>query len=66
MHVWAVYFNKHVTAVLTFARTGKVESEAIRGRFLDIATYAILGAALADESYGYLDTLRGCTPPETG
>ena len=49
MQVWAVYFNKHVTAVLNFAARGRVESEAVHDRFLDIATYAILGAALAAE-----------------
>lgn len=49
MQIWGVLFNKHVAAVMTFCRTGKVESEAIRGRFLDIAVYSILGAALAEE-----------------
>lgn len=50
MKVWSVLFNKHVAAVMTYARTGKVASEPIHGRFLDIAVYAILGAALAEES----------------
>ncbi len=49
MQIWAVYFTKHVIAACNFARTGKLESEPIRSRFLDIANYAVLGAALAEE-----------------
>jgi hypothetical protein len=47
--VWCVYMLKHVFAILTWVRTGKVHSEELRGRFLDLANYAILGAALATE-----------------
>lgn len=49
MAVWATYFMKHVDAILTFVRDGEVASEPIRGRFLDVANYALLGAALAEE-----------------
>jgi len=45
--VWSVYFMKHVYAVLAWAKTGKVESEGIDGRFMDIVNYAILGWQLS-------------------
>jgi hypothetical protein len=48
MQVWLVYFLKHVDSVKTFVRTGH-ESEGFRSRALDIANYAILGAALVSE-----------------
>lgn len=47
--VWAVYFWKHVCAVLSWAKTGRVESEGIKGRFIDIANYAKLGRLIAEE-----------------
>lgn len=43
---WAVLFMKHVHAVLRWVKVGSVESEPIRGRFIDIANYAMLGCAL--------------------
>lgn len=47
--IWNVYAQKHKDAIDTFCRTGTVSSEAIRGRFLDLANYCLLGAALVDE-----------------
>jgi len=49
LHVWGVLMNKHYTAVMNYVKRGQVESEPIRGRFLDLANYSILGAALAHE-----------------
>lgn len=46
--VFAVFMMKHVTAVMRWVAAGRVESEGLRGRFLDVANYAILGAALAE------------------
>lgn len=48
-HEWGTYALKHVFAILSWIRTGHVESEGLRGRFLDLANYAILGAALAED-----------------
>ena len=48
LFVWFVYFKKHVDAVCTYVRCGQ-ESEPIRSRFLDLAGYALLGAALVEE-----------------
>jgi hypothetical protein len=45
--VWAVYFYKHISAVMAWAREGKVESESLRERFVDIINYAVLGYALS-------------------
>lgn len=47
--VWAVYFMKHVMAVLAWAKTGKVESEGMTGRFVDLVNYAAIGNALLQE-----------------
>lgn len=44
--VWAVYFMKHVMAVMAWAKTGKVESEGLAGRFVDLVNYAALGEAI--------------------
>lgn len=47
--VWAVHAMKHVDAILTWAATGKVDSENMTGRFHDLRNYALLGAALYRE-----------------
>lgn len=46
--VWAVYAGKHFDALVASASPeGSPEpSESIRGRFLDLATYCLIGAAL--------------------
>lgn len=51
--VWGVLFFKHVTAIATFVRDGKVESEGIHGRFLDAANYCVLGDALVSEAQDF-------------
>lgn len=50
--IHAVYFYKHVAAVLAYARTGVEGMEAIKDRYLDVANYAVLGAALAESTAG--------------
>ena len=48
--IWAVYFNKHIDALAKFVRTGRVESEGLRGRLDDIRNYIdILEAMLVEE-----------------
>lgn len=47
--VWFIYFKKHVDSVATFVKTGRNTSEPIYGRLLDIANYALLGAALLED-----------------
>lgn len=49
MLVWYIYFRKHVDSISTFVQHGELKSEPVRGRFMDIANYAILGAALAQD-----------------
>lgn len=49
MQVWGVYWLKHVLAILTFIKTGRVKSERIEERFHDEATYNLLGEALLQE-----------------
>ncbi len=49
VQAWAVLFMKHVHAVERFVKTGTVSSEAIHGRFIDLANYAMLGDALVKD-----------------
>lgn len=49
LQVWAIFFNKHVDAVMAFIKTGKVESEAIEGRLDDIVNYIYLLEGLLKE-----------------
>lgn len=49
LQVWLVYFLKHVDAVSTFAKTGRVASEPIEGRFQDLLNYVFLGYALVKD-----------------
>lgn len=39
---WYVFFNKHLRALQTFVKNGKVESESIHGRILDLIVYLLL------------------------
>lgn len=45
--VWAVYFLKHVDAIVEYVKTGKQGTEGIAGRI--------------DDAQNYLDLLRGLT-----
>lgn len=47
--IWAIYFMKHIDAILTYTRNGEVKSEAIEGRVIDAINYLILFAALLEE-----------------
>lgn len=47
--VWAVYFNKHIDAIMAFVKTGKTESEAIEGRIDDAINYLYLLEGLVKE-----------------
>jgi transcription antitermination factor NusA-like protein len=48
--VWVVFFNKHIDAIKTFAKGGKVLSEPIEGRIDDAILYLILYKAMVRES----------------
>lgn len=47
---WAVHFRKQVAAVMTWATTGRIESESLSNRFVDIRNYCLLGLALREAS----------------
>jgi len=47
--VWAVYWLKHVFAICTYIKTGRVASESIESRFIDEMNYSLLGMALIEE-----------------
>jgi len=47
--VWWIYFRKHISAIMAWIRTGKVESEGLEGRFDDAINYLYLGEAVFKE-----------------
>lgn len=49
IQIWGVCFVKRVDAILEFAKSGKIESEPIRERFVDAHNYLDLGLALVEE-----------------
>lgn len=49
IQAWMCLTMKHVTAVMRFVKQGKVTSEPIHGRFIDLANYAMLGDALVKD-----------------
>lgn len=52
MHVWAVYISKQWDAIMSYVKTGKVESESLKSRFVDLQNFAYLGYALHVEAAG--------------
>lgn len=49
VQVWSVLILKHWDAIMTYVRTGKLESEGIRGRVTDVILYLVLFLALIDD-----------------
>jgi len=47
--VWAVFFMKHIDAIMAYIKTGHAESEAIEGRIDDAINYLFLLLALIEE-----------------
>lgn len=48
--VWAVYFRKHIDAIMKHTREGQTESEPIEGRLADVLNYILLYYGLIRES----------------
>ena len=49
IQAWFVLVQKHVQAIERFVKTGKLTSEPIHSRFIDLANYAMLGSALVED-----------------
>ena len=47
--VWATYFYKHLSAIMSFIKNGKLESEPIKGRILDAINYLGILYTMIDE-----------------
>jgi hypothetical protein len=47
--VWAVYGDKHWSAIMTYCKEGQVESEPIEGRIRDVILYGLLLLGLIAE-----------------
>lgn len=48
--VWAVYFEKQVTAIERYIRDRSLSSESIQSRFQDVHNYGMLGMGLIRET----------------
>lgn len=48
--VWAVYAHKHWSAIMTYCKEGKVDSEGIEGRIRDLTLYTLLLQGLVEEA----------------
>lgn len=49
LQVWAIFFNKHIDAIMAFIKTGKTESEGITGRIDDAVNYLHLLEGILDD-----------------
>ena len=49
LQVWAIFFNKHIDAIMAYIKTGKTESEGVEGRIDDAHNYLYLLEALIKE-----------------
>lgn len=50
LHIWSVYFMKHIYAILSYVREGETRStESIESRFQDARNYLLLGLGLIKE-----------------
>ena len=52
IQVWAVYFLKHVEAIMTYVKTGSISSEPIESRIMDARNYLALFRGLVEEDRG--------------
>lgn len=50
--VWGVYVTKHVEALNAYVTTGKLESEPIDSRIVDVIVYAALGYYINEREQG--------------
>lgn len=49
IQAWAVHFEKHVMAIESFVRTGRLHSETLSGRIKDTINYLVFLRALNEE-----------------
>tara|TARA_R110000737_G_scaffold229427_1_gene243100 strand:+ start:109 stop:447 length:339 start_codon:yes stop_codon:yes gene_type:complete len=60
MKVWAVFFNKHVQAILTHAGDPNMnQAEPIESRYADAINYLFLGFALLVKDKSKKDVISG-------
>ena len=59
---WWIFFKKHLDAIATYVREGKVQSEPIQERFKDARNYLDLGAALVKDTEKAVEDAGGISP----
>ena len=60
MEVWAVFFNKHIQAILSHAGDPKMhQAEPIDSRYADALNYLFLGFAMLVEDQSKKDIISG-------
>ncbi len=60
MEVWAVFFNKHVQAILTHAGNSNMkQAEPIDSRYADAINYLFLGFSLLVDEQNKKDIISG-------
>lgn len=52
IQVWYVFFSKHLRSIQSYVREGRLQSESLRSRVLDMRHYLALFLALASEIEG--------------
>jgi hypothetical protein len=60
--VWGVVADKHWSAIETWVKDGKVQSEPIEGRFHDIIVYLLLALVMIEEAKAAKEPIN----PKTG
>ncbi len=63
--IWYVYFMKHIIAIETMVKEGKLLSEDIEGRFTDAINYLLLGEALLIDETDQTSDRKNETPLES-
>jgi len=60
MEVWAVFFNKHIQAILTHAgNPNMIQAEPINSRYADAINYLFLGFSLLVDEQNKKDIISG-------
>lgn len=63
LQVWSVFFQKHLAAIMRFVRDGRVESEGVESRVIDLIAYLALFNGLIKERIDHAAQNHSLDPP---